>query len=398
MNIAVLIGRFPPVFGGQTPVEIEIHSELVNRGHNVSFLTPKYSDDLKDYELFKGINVYRIRPGMKGPLSELRYVFNSLYHLFKLELNPDVLIDCLPFGNSMLITYIASKIFKIPVISKMSQVGTNEPLSAKSGKLGFLRKSLFLFYEHNIAISPSLVENCNKGGVPIEKITLVSNCLDTNRFSNMKDSKKISLRKNLMDGFDGRIVIVVGNVSKRKRVHLAIESWNILKNKFSDPCKIVFIGPIESTGHEFDALYVKNIRKLVNQYKLNDSVIFTGNKKNIEQYYNIADVLLFVSEREGLGMVVLEAMSCEVPVVTVNIEKITDYILTNNLEGLIVKDKAKEIATSLINILSDQKLSEKMGKRGRKTVVEKFGVNIIVDQIEILYQNGVKNYKMKNNI
>jgi glycosyltransferase involved in cell wall biosynthesis len=389
MRIAEIIGRYPPVYGGQTPVEIEINRQLAKRGHLIYFLTPRYDKIHAEYEYYEGINVVRVSPPLKGPLSELIYILNAFTKIRKLKIAPDIIVDLIPFGNSMLITRFFSKFWNIPVIGKLSQAGTNEPLASGNGSFGFLRKQLYDTYSKIIAIAPILVENCKLAGIVEDRVKLISNCLNTDLFVPVVDNVRQELKQRLFPGVKGKIVTVVGSVSKRKRPHLAIEAWKILKTKYVESATLVFIGPVTSSGQPFDGQYVDQLNKKICQYGLEDSVIFTGFQKNVHEYFQVSDIALFVSEREGLGMVVLEAMSSETPVVTVNLEKITEYILTDEKEGFVTSDDPFEISDRILILLSNPEIGKSMGKFGRMKVLDKFSVNKITDEIENLYHNAI---------
>ena len=224
MIIVYLIGRFPPVYGGGGNIEIIRNKELVNRGHIVYFLTPRFEKTHLAYENHEGINVIRIFPPLRGPLSELIFVLNAFISIIKLKIKPDLIVDVFPYGNSMLITRFFSKILNIPIIARLSQSGANEPLAAIKGKLGFLRKKLLFTYKSTIAISPDLIENCKEAGIPVDRIALIPDCVDTDLFCPVDDVEKTKLRNRLFPNVQGKIITVVGTVTKRKRPHLAIEA------------------------------------------------------------------------------------------------------------------------------------------------------------------------------
>ena len=389
MNIAVIIGRFPPVFGGQTPVEIEIHGELLKRGHTVIFLTPKYDKSHAEYEKYEGINILRVNPPLKNPFFELLFVHNAFTKIKEMKFAPDIILDLIPFGNSMLITRIYSKLWNIPVVCKLSQEGSNEPLAARKGKFGFFRKKLFNTYQKIIAISPILVENSILAGIPENRIELIPNCVNTDLFTPVDDDEKNKLRMQLLPHVNGNIVMVVGNVSPRKQSHFAVEVWNLLKSNFSESTTLAFVGPIKSTGHPFDQQYVDQLRQKIQQYNLKDSVIFTGFRKNIHEYFQASDITLFVSKREGLGMVVLESMSVGVPIVTVKLDKISEYLLSNGKEGYITSENPSEIVERLVTLLCNSDLRKSMGQNGRKNVVERFSVLLISEEIEKQYEDAI---------
>lgn len=389
MNIVYLIGRFPPVYGGGGNVEIFRSKELVKRGHTVHFITPRYERSHPAFEVYEGIKVIRVFPPLRGPISELVYVLNFFIKVIGMDVKPDLIIDAIPYGNSMILTRLFSRLLKIPVIARLTQTGANEPLATKKGKFGFVRRKLYSTYDNTIAISPDLFENCKQAGIPLNRVTLIPICVDTDLFCPINHSDKSKLRSQLFPDVQGKIITIVGNVSSRKRSHLAIEAWKILKSAYDDYATLVFVGPIKSTGHPFDEVYVEKLREKIRQYGLENSVIFTGFQKNVHEYFQVSDITLFVSEREGLPGVVLQSMSTEIPIITTNIENVTCYMLTDGIEGFITSDDPREISEKMMILLSDSKLRDSMGKNGRKNVLKRFSIIENTNQIEELFRNVI---------
>lgn len=385
LKIVDLIGRFPPVYGGGGNVEISRGKELVKRGHEVLFITPRYKRVHPKTEVYQGIKVIRVYPPLKGPISEMFYVLNSFLKMILTGIHPDVIVDCIPYGNSMIITNIFSKMLKVPVIARLTQTGANEPSSSETSKFGWIRKKYFSMYQSTMAISPDLVSNCLKAGIKCERVQLIPDCVDTAKFSPVSPEEKRKLKGRLFPDLQGLVVLIVGNVSKRKRSHLAVEAWKILLSTYHEPAKLVFVGPTKSSGHPFDEEYVERLRATILNYGLDDSVLLTGFKENVHEYYQAADLTLFVSEREGLPGVVLQSMSSGVPVVTTNIENISEYMLTNGREGLITSDDPNEISQAMVTLLSDADLRDTMGKNARQNVVERFSIERNTDMVEELF-------------
>jgi glycosyltransferase involved in cell wall biosynthesis len=385
LKIVYIIGRFPPVYGGGGNVEISRNKELVKRGHQVFFITPRYESVHPKFEDYQGIKVFRVYPALKGPISEIFYVLNSFVKMILMGIHPDLIVDCIPYGNSMIITNFFSKLLKIPVVARLTQTGANEPSSAVTSKFGWIRKKYFSMYQSTIAISPDLVSNCLKAGISSDRVQLIPDCVDTDKFAPISQAEKLGLKKQLFPNHQGSIVLIVGNVSKRKRSHLAIEAWKVLVSKYKAQATLVFVGPIRSSGHPFDEEYVERLREKIHEYGLYDSVVLTGFQSNVHEYYQVSDMTLFVSEREGLPGVVLQSMSSEVPVVTTDIPNVSEYMLTDGIEGFITSDDPEEVAERTIALLSNPDLRLSMGKNARQNVLERFGIERNTDVVEQLF-------------
>ncbi len=137
---------------------------------------------------------------------------------------------------------------------------------------------------------------------------------------------------------------------------------------------------------------------LVDYYKemavslgLGDNVEFKGfiSDEDIVKYYNQANVFVLPSTsslQEGFGIVALEALSCQTPVITTDIVGVAEDLVEVN-SGLVVppKDSVK-LAEAIIIILKDKKLQIEMGKRGRELVMEKYTWKRVVSSMEKLYK------------
>lgn len=109
-------------------------------------------------------------------------------------------------------------------------------------------------------------------------------------------------------------------------------------------------------------------------------------------YYQNADIfvlpsIIFQNQTEGLGVVLLEAMASGVPVIGSNIGGIPD-IIKDNVNGLLVPPgDSRALAMSIIMILQDPDLAERLRKAGLETVKEHFSWNAITEQFIDIYRD-----------
>lgn len=125
---------------------------------------------------------------------------------------------------------------------------------------------------------------------------------------------------------------------------------------------------------------------------LMDNVEFAGfiPDEQIVDYYNQANVFVLPSIsslQEGFGIVALEALACQTPVVTTNIVGVAEDL--KQIEGgLVIPPKdTKKLADAIIQILEDEQLQNEMGERGRKLVEKKYTWKGVASSMEKLYKN-----------
>jgi glycosyltransferase involved in cell wall biosynthesis len=120
--------------------------------------------------------------------------------------------------------------------------------------------------------------------------------------------------------------------------------------------------------------------------KLEDKIIFTGFMDDIRDVLASIDILVIPSLQEGLPVVLLEAMAMKKPIVAANIEGIME-ILENSVSGLLVPPRdIKALAEAVIDLLKHEDKANQMGLAARRVVEERFGVDIMVQKVEEVYE------------
>ncbi len=158
---------------------------------------------------------------------------------------------------------------------------------------------------------------------------------------------------------DGKLNIVfVGRLEFRKGVNYLLKAYLQVKPQFPDS-RLIIVGP----GTRLRKRYEKWIRR----NRLED-VIFTGYAlySDLPRYYQTADIFCAPSTgRESQGIILLEAMALGKPIVTTNIEGYA-AVVTHGEDGLLVPPKDENsLAQALTSLMSNEKLRQEMGKKGK---------------------------------
>lgn len=125
---------------------------------------------------------------------------------------------------------------------------------------------------------------------------------------------------------------------------------------------------------------------LAHHYGIAEKVRFLGKRDNIDELIGAAHLLLLPSETESFGLVALEAMACEVPVVVSRVGGLPE-VITDGREGFLVEPHNIDgMAERALQILSDEKERREMGKRGRESARARFCADEIVCQYESYYK------------
>ncbi len=133
-----------------------------------------------------------------------------------------------------------------------------------------------------------------------------------------------------------------------------------------------------------------HLEMLVNEMKLKDNVIFTGNIENVNEYLKMADIFAFPSKREGLGLAALEAMASGLPLVTSNRNGINDYAENGKTGFMCEPDNEEAFADAIKRLYKDKELRKSIGEYNYKEV-KKFdseATDVIMREIYKRLLNG----------
>ncbi len=185
---------------------------------------------------------------------------------------------------------------------------------------------------------------------------------------------------------DGTVVIgFVGRFSPGKGHEELLAAADIMRKKRSN-VHFVVVGEA-SYGEQ---LYEQRIRGLSHSLGLDALVTFTGFRKDIPQVMASFDILAFPSHAESFGLVLIEAMAMEKPVVSTNCDGVLD-IVVHEETGLYVQPRnAADLANALIRLVDDAAMREQMGKAGRRRVLERFDQQRQIDELEHIYHQALR--------
>lgn len=178
--------------------------------------------------------------------------------------------------------------------------------------------------------------------------------------------------------------IVIGTIKtleKKYGIEYLIRAFKILKIRLPDlSIKLLIVG-----GGSLE----KNLKELVKELNLVNDTVFTGfiQPNEITKYYNMLDIYaaLSIEDSESFGLAVIEASSCEKPVVVTNVGGLPEAV-EENVTGMIIENKnIQEAADCFYKLVTDKNLRIQMGKSGRKRVIEKFNWDKKVNSMIELY-------------
>lgn len=334
--------------------EISLYNRLAQEFFGTIYIFTYGSEKDRSFSAYLEKNIVIVPRGKRSK----NYFNNFLYEISMPFRHWRILKHCDIFKTNQNSGGIAASIAKILFPSKKLVIRSGY-IGSELGKetLSFIVKLYYFFAENisyrlcdHILIPTEDAHNLSKK-YPFTKgkITKLNNFIDTAIFR--KKSVNESNKK-----FD---IIYIARFTTIKNHILLLNS--IKKRNIRG----LFIGKGETEN------YIKSLGK-----KFSIDLTFLNSVPNNElpQYYNSAKICAFPSLHEGCPKSLLEAMSCEVPVVALDSPGVSS-IIQNETNGLIGPESSFQ--SNLFRLLDDSTLRQTLGKNGRKAILDEYSFDII---------------------
>lgn len=349
---------YPPNLGGMEKVVQSLASVQKQAGQIVSVITSKQKESglLKD-----NIQVTRLN---NFTIANTRILPSLFFNLLRLNCNHIIHLH-LTSAFMPEIVWLASKIkgFKYIVHLHMDM----EPIS-QAGALLKIYKPLILkrvLRDASFVVvftKEQLQSVKNKYGIEVSKIKVIPNGVE-NKFYN-KSQRKLPKKPRLL---------FVGRLEKQKNLPQFFNSLQGISEKYTTT--IVGDGTLKS-----------DLKTLAKNLKLKN-ITFTGRAdgKKLLNYYKKSDMFVLPSEREGMPLVLLEAMAMGLPIVATNVTGNRDVVL-NNKNGLLAPlGDVKAFRSALLQSIANKRSYQEMSKTSR-FMAEQYSWTKIADQFQKLYE------------
>jgi N-acetyl-alpha-D-glucosaminyl L-malate synthase BshA len=131
------------------------------------------------------------------------------------------------------------------------------------------------------------------------------------------------------------------------------------------------------------------------QLGVSDHITYLGNCENIEEVLPCADLVIQPSEHESFGLVPLEAMACEVPVLVTASGGITEVVQHGETGFLCEVGDIDAMARYAVQALTEPELAASMGRKGHAHVLRHFSRDVAVKRYEALYEEALARFRAR---
>lgn len=362
-----------PTFGGSGVVATELGMGLANRGHEVHFITYKRPVRLGHFQ--SNIYFHEVN-ALDYPLFEYApydtTLASKLVDVIKFE-NLDLLHVHYAIPHATIAFVVKSILktmgIKIPVITTLH--GTDITLVGADASFASVVEFSINQSDGVTAVSQNLKNDTLKSFHINKDIRVIYNFIDFTRFRKI-DKEHF---KKAIAPHNEKILIHTSNFRKVKRVDDVISVFKKVHDQV--PSKLMLIG---------DGPERQRLEEQCRKTKLIcDDVRFLGKQDAIEELLAISDLFIIPSENESFGLAALEAMACEVPVISSDAGGLPELNIHGRSGCVLPVGDIDGMATHSIQLLKDPALLMQYKKQAYERAKE-FDIEIILPQYERYYE------------
>ena len=364
-----------PTYGGSGVVATELGKALASVGHEVHFITytqPPRLDFFSENIFYHEVSV------ASYPLFEyLPYESALASKMVDVTVNEQLdLIHvhyAIPHASA---AYLAKQILKykgihVPVITTLH--GTDITLVGRDPS--FEPVVTFSINESDgvTAVSESLREDTYSSFEILSNIEVIPNFIDLDRFQKQpKEHFKMAICPN-----GEKLLMHTSNFRKVKRIEDIIQVFAKVQKQI--PSKLLLVG---------DGPERSGIEALCRDLGVASDVRFLGKLDTIEEALSLADLFFLTSEKESFGLAALEAMACEVPVISSNAGGIPEVNIHGQTGFVSEIGDIDDMVANTIKILQDEDLHTQM-KANALARAKEFSLEKILPMYERYYEKIV---------
>lgn len=231
-----------------------------------------------------------------------------------------------------------------------------------------------------VGVSQFVADSIIEMGFPPEKTFYVHNNIDLTLWDPEADGSQV--RKEFQIGPEVPVLLIVSRLYSWKGHTELIKALAKVKLKVPE-FKLLVVGEDDPRAHPGGGSYSEELTSLVNSLGLENQVIFAGYRTDIPQLMAACDIYAMPSFEEPFGMVYLEAMSMQKPVIALD-NGGSREIAMHGVTGLLSEpNDIDQLAQNICTLIGNSSLRYEMGLAGRRRVETCFADKMATDMLHI---------------
>jgi glycosyltransferase involved in cell wall biosynthesis len=228
-----------------------------------------------------------------------------------------------------------------------------------------------------VAVSPEVRDDLVALGVaPPERFTVIRLGIGLEERIPTGENGRAEMRRT-MGVEPGQFVVGwIGRMTSVKRTYDVLLAFKGLRERGVDAC-LCMVG---------DGPDRERVERRASELGIVRNCLFLGYQEEVAPFYATFDAVILPSANEGTPVSAIEALAGGRPVVATRVGGVPD-VIRDGVDGFLVEPGAvDDLADRLARLAREPTLRDRMGEQGRKRVLERYSVNRLVDEVDLLYR------------
>ncbi len=246
-----------------------------------------------------------------------------------------------------------------------------------------------------ISVSKFVATEVYEKGVQGNALEVVYNGTNTEWFKPGNKNNELLEKYNIdsekmIFGTPSRLISSGGSIVERKGYFTIMKALSLLKERRDDFVWILTGGKFPN--QEMMEAAKNKMLDYARIYGIEDNVkiCIEVAHEDMPSFYNSIDLMLLPSIDEPFGLSTIEAMSCGTVAIGANSGATTE-IITNGVDGFIIQpDNHIELGDLLVKLMANDDLRKNVGMNSRRTIVERFSIDKLVDSLDKIYKGFIE--------
>lgn len=380
-----------PLNRGIYAIIFNISKCLVNKGHDVTVLIRREREDNKYIDGIRVIQLKSIKIAdiayiesekFFGPLRmalDYSLVWTKINRFFR-DNDFDIIHVHCPFVANIIVTLNKELRNRMIYTAHIGEESKRLNLNGKAPLvLKFFSPDLYLIkrVKKVVVLNENLKRRLVKEkGIEGERITVIPNGVDVNKFSNFVVDEEFKEKYNVNEP----TILFVGTITPRKGVEYLVKAAKILKEE-GYKSKFILVG---STS--VDPEFVREIRRYVDIYRLDISITGFIPYEDLMKLYLSCDIFVLPSFEEGDPLALKDALAAGKPLIGTKVGGIPMQVRDGWNGFLVEPGNEKQLAEKIRYLIENREERKKMGRNSRKLAEEKFDWNKITERYLKVYE------------
>lgn len=358
MKIGIFTEVYKPIINGVVNSIIGFREGLTELGHEVYVFCPTYKDTKPEDDMIIYCKSWPL-PGKSG----YHFIFPLDKKIKHIARDMDVIHVQHPFVMGDIAADTAKE-FDIPIAftnhTQYDQYLHYVPFSKK-----FVKKQLVEYIKNftkrvDLIVAPAKgIEDKLRGYGVKTPINIVPNGIDVERFSKKipNEAKNIILSRYGFEKSD-QILVFTGRIADEKNLSFLLRAFKKIKQS-NKKTKLLMVG---------GGVQIDKFRHMIQDMDLTNDAIITDfiPYEKMQDYLSIAKIYVTASKSEVHPLTILEGLAEGLPMVIVDAPGTGD-IVTNEIDGLVVKDDIDDFTKKTLKLLENKKLYDRLSEGAKKT-------------------------------